>query len=178
MYYIPGKGTGQWKNGPKWVDKPCAGSREKNMALKPGQRISNIFGPDDPPPWYDLNAQRFPRARNADEIRQETNRRKKARQKYLEKKQLEDPLAVLTPKEEEQFQTSDPRKYPKIPGTMHVRVCVFISYMRVCVQVMLAPQRGANRCCGKGVTGGPGLHWRVVEKFSKRCLISSLRRVS
>ena len=105
------------------------------MALKPGQRISNIFGPNDPPPWYDLNAQRFPRARNADEILQETNRRKKARQKYLEKKQLEDPLTVLTPKEEEQFQTSDPRKYPKIPGLfffhMHVRMyscmCMFVA---------------------------------------------------
>ena len=49
--------------------------------------------------------------------RQETNRRKKAREKFLKKKQLEDPLATLTPEEEAQFQTSDITKYPRIPGT-------------------------------------------------------------
>ena len=117
MYYIPRKGTGEWVRGPKWVKERCRGAREKNMALKPGQRITNVFGPNDPPPWYDLNAQRYPRARTDDEILQETVRRKKARKKYLRKKQLDDPLAVLTPQEEEQFQTSDPTKYPMIPGT-------------------------------------------------------------
>ena len=132
MHYIPGKGTGEWKKGPKWVDKPCAGSRVKYMGLKPGQRISNVFGPNDPPPWYDLDAQRFPRARNGDEILQETNRREKARQKYLEKKQLDDPLAALTLQEEEQFQTSDTSKYPKIPGS---NVCMYDVCMYVCMYV-------------------------------------------
>ena len=117
MLYVPRKGRGQWKRGPKWVAKRCTGVREKDMSLKEGQTISNIFNPEDPPPWYDLNAQRYPRARTDDEILQETARRKKARKKYLRKKQLDDPLAVLTPQEEEQFQTSDPTKYPMIPGT-------------------------------------------------------------
>ena len=63
MHYIPKEGTGEWDKGHKWVEKRCAGSRQKNMALKPGQRIRNVFGPNDPPPWYDLDAQRFPRAR-------------------------------------------------------------------------------------------------------------------
>ena len=150
MYYIPGKGTGQWKKGPKWVDKPCVGSREVDMALKPGQRISNIFGPNDPPPWYDLNAQRFPRARNADEILQETNRRKKARQKYLEKKQLEDPLTVLTPKEEEQFQTSDPRKYPKIPGLFCFTCMYACIHVYVCCRVCWLRKGGQTDVVGKG----------------------------
>ena len=116
MYYVPRKGRGQWKNGPKWVKERCAGAREKDMSLKPGQEISGVFGPNDPPPWYDLDAPRYPRARTDEENLKETNRRKKAREKFLEKKQLTDPLATLTPQEEEQFQTSDPTKYPKIPG--------------------------------------------------------------
>ena len=94
------------------------------MALKPGQRIRNVFGPNDPPPWYDLDAQRFPRARTRDEMLKETNRREQARRKYLVKKQLEDPLAALTPEEEEQFQTIDPTRYPKIPGLLIICLMV------------------------------------------------------
>ena len=117
MYYIPKKGRGEWKNGPKWVKSRCPGARERDMSLKPGQDISNVFRPNDPPPWYNLDAPRFDRARTDEENVQETNRRKKAREKFLKKKQLEDPLATLTPQEVEQFQTSDPTDYPLIPGT-------------------------------------------------------------
>lgn len=116
MLYVPRKGRGQWKRGPKWVAKRCAGVREKDMSLKEGQTISNIFNPEDPPPWYDLNAPRFPRNRTNDEVKKETSRRKKARAKLLEKKRLSDPLATLTSQEEEQFQTRDPSKYPQMPG--------------------------------------------------------------
>ena len=116
MYYVPRKGCGDWENGPKWVKSRCPGAREKDMSLKPGQEISSVFGPNDPPPWYDLDAPRFSRVRTDAENLNETNRRKKARQKFLEKKQLEDPLATLTQQEEELFQTSDPTKYPRIPG--------------------------------------------------------------
>ena len=96
MHYVPRQGTGEWEHGPKWVKERCRGSRMKNMALKPGQQISNVFGPNDPPPWYDLNAQRFPHTRIDDEILKETSRRETVRWKCLEKKQLDDPLTVLT----------------------------------------------------------------------------------
>ena len=116
MFYVPRKGSGEWLNGPKWVHRRCRGVRAKDMSLKPGHVIHNVFGPNDPPPWYDLNAPRFPRPRTDEENVKETNRRKKLREKFLEKKQRQDPLATLTPQEEEQFQTSDPSKYPPIPG--------------------------------------------------------------
>ena len=87
------------------------------MSLKTGDKISHVFGPEDPPPWYDLKAPRFARPRTAAEIEKETKRRKKARTQFLGKKQLAgDPLAVLTPEEEERFQTTDTSKYPPIPG--------------------------------------------------------------
>ena len=116
MYFIPGKGRGEWKDGPKWVDGPCRGAVEKDMSYTSGDKISHVFGENDPPPWYDLNAPRFARPRTAEEIEKETRRRKKARDQFLKKKQLTDPLAVLTPQEEERFQTTDTSKYPPIPG--------------------------------------------------------------
>ena len=109
MYYIPKKGTGDWKNGPKWVTKPGRHTKEMDMSLKEGQTVSAVFGPNDPPPWYDLDAPRYARPRTAKEIEKETCRRNKAREKLLEKKQLKDPLATLSPQEQEQFQTSDTR---------------------------------------------------------------------
>ena len=116
MYFIPGKGCGEWKDGPKWVDSPCRGAVEKDMSLKTGDKISHVFGPYDPPPWYDLKAPRFARPRTAAEIEKETKRRKKARTQFIAKKHLKDPLAALTPQEEEKFQTTDTSKYPPIPG--------------------------------------------------------------
>ena len=47
MYFIPHKGRGQWKDGPKWVADPCPGAVEKNMSLKTGDKISHVFGPDE-----------------------------------------------------------------------------------------------------------------------------------
>ena len=85
MYYVPGKGIGEWEGGHKWVTKRCAGARQKDMSLKPGQPITNVFGADDPPRWYDLEAPRVARARTDDQNVKETRRRKKAREKFLEK---------------------------------------------------------------------------------------------
>ena len=116
MYYIPRKGRGDWKGGPKWVDGPCAGAKKKDMSLKTGQKITNVFGPNDPPPWYDLNAPRYARVRTDAENDKETRRRCKARERLLEKKQSNDPIATLTSQEEETFQTTDVSKYPPIPG--------------------------------------------------------------
>ena len=67
MYYIPRKGRGEWRNGPKWVKSRCPGAREKDMSAKPGGAISYVYGPNDPPPWYDLDASRFARARTDEE---------------------------------------------------------------------------------------------------------------
>ena len=100
MYFIPGKGCDQWKDGLKWVADPCPGAVEKNMSLKTGDKISHVFGPDDPPPWYDLDAPRFSRPRTDAENAKETKKREKAKAQLLMKKQLTDPLAVLTPLEE------------------------------------------------------------------------------
>ena len=120
MYFIPGKGRGQWKDGPKWVDGPCPGAVEKDMSLKTGDKISHVFGPDDPPPWYALDAPRYARPRTNAEIAKETKRRKSTRDRFLAKKQLTDPLAILTPQEEERFQTSDTSKYLPIPGLVRI----------------------------------------------------------
>ena len=168
MYYIPKKGRGEWKNGPKWVKSRCRGARERDMSLKPGQAISNVFGPNDPPPWYNLDAPRFDRARTDEENTQETNRRKKTRDKFLKRKQLEDPLATLTPQEEEQFQTSDPTKYPRIPGThthTHTPPPPPPPHTIHTPQVTSDHLRGRNRCCGNSVTGNPVSRWRVVEEY-------------
>ena len=37
------------------------------MSAKPGEDISYVFGPNDPPPWYDLDAPRFDRVRTDEE---------------------------------------------------------------------------------------------------------------
>ena len=124
MYFIPGAGRGEWQDGPKWVDGPCPGAVEKDMSLKTGDKISHVFGPYDPPPWYDLKAPRFARPRTAEEIEKETKRRKKARKQFIEKKQRNDPLVALTPQEEEKFQTTDTSKYPPIPGTLSCSLVV------------------------------------------------------
>ena len=50
MHFIPGKGRGEWQDGPKWVDGPCRGAVEKDMSLKTGDKITHVFGPEDPPP--------------------------------------------------------------------------------------------------------------------------------
>ena len=101
---------------------------------------------------------------------QETNRRKKAREKLLKKKQLEDPLATLTPQEEEQFQTRDTTKYPRIPGecahartqTLHTHTH---THTHTHIQVTSDHLRGRNKCCGNSVTGNTVSHWHVAEKF-------------
>ena len=123
MFYIPKKGSGQWKNGPKWVDMHCRGAKEKDLSLKPNDVIYNVFQPNDPPPWYDLNAPRFARKRTPAEIEKETARRKKMQITMLRKKRLKDPLATLSAQEEELVQTTDPTKYPLITGCF-VLVCV------------------------------------------------------
>ena len=161
MYYIPGKGRGEWQDGPKWVDGPCPGAVEKDMSLRTGRKISHVFGPYDPPPWYDLKAPRFSRPRTAVEIDKETQRRKKAREQFLKKKQLLDPLTVMTPEEEERFQTSDTSKYPPIPGMcvcvcVCVCVCLFIlidKLINMYVQVMLVLPKEQSRWYGKGAAG-------------------------
>ena len=123
MFYIPKKGSGQWKNGPKWVDRRCRGAKEIDLSLKRNEVIYNVFQPNDPPPWYDLNAPRFARKRTPAEIAKETARRKKMRIAMLKKKRLKDPLATLSVQEEELVQTTDPTKYPLIAGAWCVHVC-------------------------------------------------------
>ena len=95
-----------------------------DLSLKPNDVIYNVFQPNDPPPWYDLNAPRFARKRTPAEIEKETARRKKMRIAMLKKKRLKDPLATLSAQEEELVQTTDPTKYPLIAGAcVDVRVC-------------------------------------------------------
>ena len=190
--YTPRKGRGEWKNGPKWVKSRCPGARERDMSLKPGDEISYVFGPNDPPPWYDLDAPRFARPRTDKENVQETNRRKKAREKLLKRKQQEDPLATLSPEEEESLQTNDTTKYPRIPGRLWVHTPHTTHHTPHTThhtphtthhtphttQVTSDRLRGRNRCCGNSVTGNPVSRWRVVEEFSESCRTSNLRQVS
>ena len=116
MFYIPKKGSGQWKDGPKWVGRRCRGAKELDLSLKPDDVIHNVFQPDDPPPWYDLKAPRYARPRTPAEIAKETARRNKLRESMLRKKRLKDPLATLSAREEDQVQTRDTSKYPLIQG--------------------------------------------------------------
>lgn len=131
MFYIPDKGSGQWKNGPKWVGRRCRGARELDLSLKTGDVIHNVFQPDDPPPWYDLKAPRYARPRTSAETAKETARRNKLRENMLRKKRLKDPLATLSAQEEEQVQTRDTSKYPLIQGQC-VGVFVFFYLYAVC----------------------------------------------
>ena len=158
MYFIPGQGSGEWIDGPKWVDGPCPGAVEKDMLLKSGDKISHVFGPDDPPPWYELDAPRFSRPRTDAEVVVETKRRKKARAQFLAKKQLTDPLATLTPQEEERFQTRDTSKYPHIPGLLVYLLSCWLVAVRVSdIYIMFAIrlrwfcQRSKTDGMGKGL---------------------------
>ena len=45
MLYVPGEGRGEWLNGPKWVNKRGRRVLEKDMSLKLGQVIRNVFAP-------------------------------------------------------------------------------------------------------------------------------------
>ena len=160
MFYVPRKGCGQWKNGPKWVDRRCRGAKELDLSLKPNDVIHNVFQPDDPPPWYDLSAPRFPRQRTPAEKVKETSRRNKLRASMLKKKRLKDPLATLSAQEEAQVQTRDTSKYPLIQGDcvacyLLLVVCL-LNINSLCLslpQVMLDRPKAQNRCYGKEVTG-------------------------
>ena len=181
MYFIPGQGSGEWIDGPKWVDGPCPGAVEKDMLLKSGDKISHVFGPDDPPPWYELDAPRFSRPRTDAEVVVETKRRKKARAQFLAKKQLTDPLATLTPQEEERFQTRDTSKYPHIPGLFACFLAglpLCVQLISVCYQVTLVLPKGQNRWYGKGASGDLVSRYHVAKRSSRKCLISDSKRAS
>ena len=74
MWYLPGKGTGEWRGGPKWVPEGTDGAVQLDMKLKVEDIDYGRFKDDDPPPFYDLNAQRVDRPMTASEITVERER--------------------------------------------------------------------------------------------------------
>ena len=67
MWYIPGKGTGEWRGGPKWVPEGTRGAIARVLTLKVGDTDFGRFHHDDPPPFYELDARRFDRLMTARE---------------------------------------------------------------------------------------------------------------
>ena len=68
MWYLPGQGTGEWEGGPRWVLEGTAGSVAFDCSLKVGDIDTGKFRDTDPPPFYDLQAQRFDRDMTAIEV--------------------------------------------------------------------------------------------------------------
>ena len=65
LWYLPGRGTGEWEGGPKWLENEKAGAVMRVCTLKVGDVDYGKFRDDDPPPFYDLGAQRYDRPMTA-----------------------------------------------------------------------------------------------------------------
>ena len=85
MYYLPGEGVGEWQNGPRWVPEGTDGAVTKVFTLKDGDVDHGRFQPDDPPPFYDLKAQRYDRPMTQREKREERARRRRRSDVKLQK---------------------------------------------------------------------------------------------
>ena len=68
MWYLPGQGTGEWRGGPKWVPEGTKRAVARDCKLKVGEIDYGRFKDDDPPPFYELNAQRYDRPMTRAEI--------------------------------------------------------------------------------------------------------------
>ena len=58
---LPGRGTGEWEGGPKWLSNEEPGAIMKVCTLKVGDVDYGKFRDDDPPPFYDIKTQRYDR---------------------------------------------------------------------------------------------------------------------
>ena len=74
MWYLPGQGVGEWKNGPMWVVEGTEGALEKRFTLHDGEVDYGKFQPGDPPPFYDLHAPKYDRPMTDKETRLERSR--------------------------------------------------------------------------------------------------------
>lgn len=61
MYFLPNQGRGEWEGGLLWCKENTSGAVRRDCQLKVGQVDYDRFQQDDPPPFYDLNTQRFDR---------------------------------------------------------------------------------------------------------------------
>ena len=64
MWYLPGKGD---DGGPKWVPEGTAGAVSRDCTLRTGDIDHGCFLIDDPPPFYDLGAEKHDRLMTAHE---------------------------------------------------------------------------------------------------------------
>lgn len=71
MWYLPGRGADE---GPRWVKAGTRGAQELDCQLKVGQTDYGFFQPQDPPPFYDLKAEKDDRPMKAREITAERAR--------------------------------------------------------------------------------------------------------
>ena len=67
LWYFDGKGTGEWEGGPEWLEEEKPGASMRVCTLKVGDVDYGRFKDGDPPPFYDLGAQRYDRPMNAAE---------------------------------------------------------------------------------------------------------------
>ena len=74
LWCIPGKGSGEWRDGPKWLQEEVPGAVLKTFTLAVGDVDYGRFCADDPPPFYDLKAQRYDRPMTATEKNAERSR--------------------------------------------------------------------------------------------------------
>ena len=82
-----------------------AGSVVKDCTLKVGDFDYAVFQPNDPPPFYELKAQRYDRPMTVSEKRSELVRRTQLRESKLTKKRrlMRDLEATLSEEEEVEF---------------------------------------------------------------------------
>ena len=64
MWCLPGQGK---DGGPKWVSEGTPGSISREFTLKTGDTDHGRFQIDDPPPFYDLSAEKNDRPMTAEE---------------------------------------------------------------------------------------------------------------
>lgn len=107
LWYLPGEGTGEWEDGPKWVPVGTKNAVCKVFTLKVGDIDHRVFQENDPPPFYDLDAPRRDRPMTRAEKTAEQQRRHSKQQSKLRSKRrkLRDCTAELSVEELQEFDT-------------------------------------------------------------------------
>ena len=119
LWYIPNAGTGEWAGGPLWLRTEKPGAKKMDCRLHVGDTDHGRFQPDDPPPFYQLDAPRYDRDMTNTEKRVERERRvvKKAKKLADKRKKLRDPDVTLTDAELEEFdENANPLIVPGFVG--------------------------------------------------------------
>ena len=84
LWYVPQAGTGEWSGGHLWLKAEQPGAQKMNCRLNVGDTDHGCFQPDDPPPFYELDAPRHDREMTNAEKRVERARRETKKSKEVD----------------------------------------------------------------------------------------------